>query len=72
MRELEVDEKLKHGWPSWQTDEFTHIVLDVQITTSAEQDVHHLNVAFVGSQMQGASAILWMQNIQFSPEDTRH
>ncbi len=44
------------------TDESTHVVLDVQIAASFEQDTHNLNVAFVGSQVQGASAILWTQN----------
>lgn len=41
-------------------DEFTHVVLDIQVTASFEEDVDNLNMAFVGSQMQGASAILWI------------
>ena len=43
-------------------DDFTHIVLDVQVTASFEQDTDNLNVAFVGSQVQGAPTILWTQN----------
>lgn len=38
--------------------EGTHIVLDVQVTASSEEDVHNLQVAFVGCQVQGAPAIL--------------
>lgn len=36
----------------------THIVLDVHVTPSFEQDTHDFSVAFVGSQVQGASAVL--------------
>lgn len=72
MWELEVDEKWKHGRPSWQIDGFTHIVLDVQVAASFEQDTHNLNVAFVGSQMQGASAILWIQNTHNSAQSAHN
>lgn len=40
----------------------THVVLDVQVAAGFEQDTHNLNVAFVGSQVQGAPAILWTKN----------
>lgn len=45
-------------------DRSTHIVLDVQVTASFQQDAHHLQVAFVGGQVQGASAVLSTQNTQ--------
>lgn len=51
-------------------DESTHVVLDVQVAASFEQDTHNLDVAFVGSQVQGASAILWTQNTHNSAQGT--
>lgn len=47
----------------------THVVLDVQVTASFEEDVNNLHVAFVGSQMQRTPAILQRkhQQISFTP-----
>lgn len=44
--------------------EGTHVVLDVQVAAGFEQDAHNLDVAFVGSQVQRASAILWRHTTQ--------
>lgn len=66
-RQSGLQHELEGGMESVQTDRHTdrqtagstHIVLDVQVAASFEEDTHNLNVAFVGSQVQGASAILW-------------
>lgn len=37
---------------------YTHIILNIQVTTSSKQNPHNSNVALIGSQMQRCSAVL--------------
>ena len=40
----------------------THIILDIEVTASLQQDLDHREMALIGSKMQGRPAMLLMQS----------
>lgn len=40
----------------------THIILDIKVTASLQQDLDHREMALIGSEMQGGPAMLWTQS----------
>lgn len=38
----------------------THIVLNIEVTASLQQDLDHSKMTFIGSEMQGGPAMLLM------------